>query len=158
MELQFKLKTLNFTDVAKLCHLASPGVLALFSLQMLPETSKICPQVQLVLPQIRFCFSGNISRWSIASAHEILIAILKIFLSVFIISDICYCFTDTFSLPDYTRCINGPGLRAYSESHTQIWNKKIFSKPLPPTHTCRNTQSPSTYDFFLILKIEQSPF
>lgn len=56
MELQFKLKNLNFTDVAKLCHLASPGVLALFSLQMLPETSKICPHVQLVLLQIRFCF------------------------------------------------------------------------------------------------------
>lgn len=79
MELHFKLKNLNFTDVAKLCHLASPGVLALFSLlvQMLPETSKICLHIKLVLLQIRFCFSGNISRWSIASAHEI--AILKIF-------------------------------------------------------------------------------
>lgn len=79
MELQFKLKNLNFIDVGKLCHLASPGVLALFSflVQILPETSKICPHLQLVLAQIRFCFSGNISRWSIASAHEI--AILKIF-------------------------------------------------------------------------------
>lgn len=110
MELQFKLKILNFTDVAKLCHLASPGVLALFRLQMLPETSKICPHIQLVLLQIRFCFSGNISRWSIASAHEILISILKIFLYVFIISAISECFTNTFSLPDYTRCINRSGL------------------------------------------------
>lgn len=79
MELQFKPKSLNFTDLAKLCHLASPGVLALLSflVQMLPETSKICPHPQLVLPQIRFCFSGNVSRYSIASAHGI--AILKSF-------------------------------------------------------------------------------
>lgn len=79
MELEFKLKDLNFTDVAKLCHLASPGLLALFSflVQLLPETSKICPHIQLVLLQIRRCFSGNISSWSVASAHEV--SILKIF-------------------------------------------------------------------------------
>lgn len=43
-----KLRDLNYTDVTKLCHLASTGVLALFSLllQMLPQTSKICPHVE----------------------------------------------------------------------------------------------------------------
>lgn len=79
VELQFKLKYLNYTDVARLCHLASTEVLALFSLlvQMLPETSKICPHVESVLLQIRDCFSGKISSWSIASAYEI--TILKAF-------------------------------------------------------------------------------
>lgn len=66
VELQF-----NYTDVAKLCHLDST-VLALFSLlvQMLPETSKICLHTESVLLQIRPCFSGKISSWSVASAYE----------------------------------------------------------------------------------------
>lgn len=79
MELQFKLRHLNYTDVAKLCRLASTEVLAPFSLlvQMLPETSKICPHVESVLLQIRLCFSGKISSCSIASAYET--SILKAF-------------------------------------------------------------------------------
>lgn len=71
-------------------------------------------------------------------------------------SGISECFTDNFNLPDYTRCIRDQDYEHILKVICRSRIKRYFQGHLPP-HTLRSTQLPSTYDFFLILKIYQGP-